>query len=497
MGFGSVRGVTREPGEAKQTSKMNRANQQRLNQEANQEVINIRQTEISYYINLFTIFGTNAALVGGFNYGILTQNIFAQSSKDFQIYKFVYYVFAAITIATSVHIIVSTMLLQVYGPGLAYFGPLGSMAQAAEGMRQEQKQVISAVMLMVFSFITGTIWLYFCVMTFNGAIISTFLTLVAARTWYYFCERIYLRFYWKVQEGAWNEAPRDSRYKSEDDNPATRQALQDVLAQTQTKVVPPSTYHKKTLNFPSMFGFGSKKKPTGESDDIELEDSSDYKNGVFSYIFRNPARMSEAERESFTSTAPSLKSNVLRENGVHSVAGARPGQNKTPVLMEGYFTTRGRNEQMKLLEARRWERRYFVLYRAGEYYIYQSRQAYRQRPEQPIFTRPLLLIDFFVKVDNADEIARAELDDDTQSAYSDASSVKTGASSPRANRESHKAPTYRFQITLIPRENAQDDLRAQFRNHWILRCDTEEELEIWLSAIHDVCPSCFSESAEL
>eukprot|EP01032_Pedospumella_encystans_P015927 gene15927-18192_t len=255
---------------------MNRANQQRLNQEANQE------------------------------------NIFAQSSKDFQIYKFVYYVFAAITIATSVHIIVSTMLLQVYGPGLAYFGPLGSMAQAAEGMRQEQKQVISAVMLMVFSFITGTIWLYFCVMTFNGAIISTFLTLVAARTWYYFCERIYLRFYWKVQEGAWNEAPRDSRYKSEDDNPATRQALQDVLAQTQTKVVPPSTYHKKTLNFPSVFGFGSKKKPTGESeqDDIELEDSTGYKNGVFSYIFRNPARMSEAERESFTSTAPSLKSNV-------------------------------------------------------------------------------------------------------------------------------------------------------------------------------------------
>jgi len=152
--------------------------------------------------------------------------------------------------------------------------------------------------------------------------------------------------------------------------------------------------------------------------------------------------------------------------------------------MEGYFTTKLRTEQHIIGDSKRLERRYFVLFRTSEFYIYKTRQDFRTEPKSPIYIRPLRLVDFFVKVDNTDQELRMEFDDD----------ARTNVTGTTSRTISQKLPIMVFQITLIPRENEQDDVRAQFRNHWILRCDTEEELEIWLNIIRDVCPSCFREA---
>jgi hypothetical protein len=65
-----------------------------------------------------------------------------------------------------------------------------------------------------------------------------------------------------------------------------------------------------------------------------------------------------------------------------------------------------------------------------------------------------------------------------------------------ADTGSDKAPSYRFQITLVPKEQEEEGTtdfgrQAGQRNHWQLRCDTEEQLHIWLEAMRGVCPSCF------
>jgi hypothetical protein len=474
---------------------MNRANQQQLFQEANQGVINIRQTELNYYINLFTVFGTNAAIIGGFTYGILTQNIINYSSKIIDVYKFFYYFLAAMTIASSVHVVICTMLVQVYGPGLALNGPLGSMSRAAEGMAQEQKQIIWAVILMVASFASATIWLFFVIMNFYEAVASSTLFLIVAYYWYYYCERIYLRFYWKTQDGLWNgTAERDSRMMSDDDDPANPRPVFN------TEAKPPSAYKKKKIRFSMKWGWGKNPTVEEEGNDIEMEDNADgqgmYGNKVLNYLFRNPANMSNEQRESITSATPSVRAlatNADKESVLSGGGSTGAGAGSSVVAMEGYFTTRGRSEQQVILESRRWDRQYFVLFRTGEFYVYKSRQNFRTDPKSPVYNRSVRLVDFHVKVDNTDQEMRSEFEDDGRSVASTAITV-------RADRDSKKPLPFRFQITLVPRENEEAEggsgagRPAQLRNQWLLRCDTEEELEIWLGSIREVCPSCFVET---
>jgi hypothetical protein len=63
---------------------------------------------------------------------------------------------------------------------------------------------------------------------------------------------------------------------------------------------------------------------------------------------------------------------------------------------------------------------------------------------------------------------------------------------------------YRFQVTLILRDNvdspsgtqggqgvSQSQRQSKYRDHWVLRCDTEQELQLWVSCMHEVCASCF------
>ncbi len=136
---------------------MYKANKEALFQATNQGLISIRQSEINFYLTVNNTIGTQAALIGGFTYGVFSQN---QPNLDHAYSHSVqsaYYVITAITIASSVHVIINTMLLQVMGPGLALNGPIGSMARAAEGMKAEQEQIIYAFTVMIAAFAVSTV----------------------------------------------------------------------------------------------------------------------------------------------------------------------------------------------------------------------------------------------------------------------------------------------------------------------------------------------------
>ncbi|RYG98827.1 hypothetical protein EON65_50960 [archaeon] len=119
---------------------MFKAEHERMFQEANQGIIEIRKSEIDFYLRVASALGTQAALVGGFAYLTFSQNLEAHYVYTYYV-NTVYYVAAGMTVAFAIHVMLNTMLIQILGPGLALNGPVGSMARAVEGMRIEQKQV--------------------------------------------------------------------------------------------------------------------------------------------------------------------------------------------------------------------------------------------------------------------------------------------------------------------------------------------------------------------
>eukprot|EP00601_Ochromonadales_sp_CCMP2298_P033156 CAMPEP_0173353994 /NCGR_PEP_ID=MMETSP1144-20121109/16934_1 /TAXON_ID=483371 /ORGANISM="non described non described, Strain CCMP2298" /LENGTH=244 /DNA_ID=CAMNT_0014302485 /DNA_START=173 /DNA_END=904 /DNA_ORIENTATION=+ len=203
---------------------MNRANQQALFQATNQGLLHIRQSEINYYQSLNVAFGTQAALIGGFTYGIFTQNpVNDELGYSVEGILDVYWTVSSLTIALSVHVVLCTMLMQVLGPGLALNGPIGSVARATEGMRIEQKQIIVSFVAMMLTFAVSTVLSFWVVMSFAGALSSTACFVVASYYWWKYCERIWLRFYWdESAEGGWKDADGASIEDPDDVDPATR-----------------------------------------------------------------------------------------------------------------------------------------------------------------------------------------------------------------------------------------------------------------------------------
>ena len=135
---------------------MNLARQTNLAQDTNQRILEIRKLELDYYANLHTVFGINAVILSGFMYLNFTQIVIKSPCFYLETLKYVYFIAFSIALSLAVHILLSTTLLQIYGPGLAINGPLGSLVRATEGMRYEQVQVLSSFVLFMLFFVIGT-----------------------------------------------------------------------------------------------------------------------------------------------------------------------------------------------------------------------------------------------------------------------------------------------------------------------------------------------------
>ena len=369
---------------------------------------------------------------------------------------------------------------------------------------------------MVFCFCTSRIWLFFLLMNFMEAVGSGIAFLIVMRQMGFYCERINLRFYWEDQE-AWDSTRESEQGVGDEVNPTDAlDAAQAAAAAGKGGAIEPQ-FKQKKLKFPFSFRFGSRPSTAVAEANAEAaaaranqEAARTSHRGFFKYIFRTPEQV---EKDSATTSTAGgggagidngndggmsdmNKTTAIFDSRQHE-AFQRTGEGwKAGIAMEGYFTTRGRSELQQVAalaaiaaaagDSAKWERRYFVLLKTGEFYIYKTRQDFRVKPKAPIYLRPLQLLDFYVNIDNSDEILRAEVDNDSKSVHSAALTARTFLGPAEAEQ------VLRFQITLIPRENEDFDQGTQkFRNHWLLRCDSEEELEIWLGALREVCPSCF------
>jgi hypothetical protein len=421
-------------------SNMYKASQEALFQATNQQLVSIRQSEIQYYANVNIAIGTQAALIGGFTYGIFTQN---QPREEYEYARrclITYHITSGITIAAAVHVIINTMMLQVMGPGLALNGPVGSMARAADGMRKEQYQVTFAFTVMMIFFSISTTISFWAVMDREAAIVCTLIFGCAARMWYFYGRRVYNRLHWVDQDSFDN----DSRETDVDPN----------------EFVPinPLVANSKAIASPST------------PDDERTKQDQPQSVGGMGMISRLFASRSAATKNigedtksgDTTATSSSDSSNV----------GVTPFSiNFKGILCEGYLLKCNFLKTDKV-DSRKWERRYCIL-QNGFLFSYKTRQEYRDDPKKSLKERPLELQDFKIIMFNQNAKYPSPKDDDQKSVASSMSFL--------AGKSSEVKMV--FQINLLPMD--------QLSSRWSFRCDTEEELENWTEALKQACPYCF------
>ena len=112
---------------------MQRANQLQLLQSTNVGLLNIRLIELNYYTGFYTMFGNQAALIAGFCYGALSQIVTRGNlmSQEFDeggagedgnyVTVAIYWLASCVCLASSLHLLLVTVMLQVLGPGACVY----------------------------------------------------------------------------------------------------------------------------------------------------------------------------------------------------------------------------------------------------------------------------------------------------------------------------------------------------------------------------------------
>ena len=130
---------------------MLQAKQQKLLQTSNQILILIRTMEVEYFLNYFSQYNALSGLIAGFQLVSITQ-VVVQQYNCARFIKSCYWVSTAASFIPSIHCLLTTSFLIVYGPNLAIRGPLGSMKRAIDGMVVEQKEVFYSFILALITF---------------------------------------------------------------------------------------------------------------------------------------------------------------------------------------------------------------------------------------------------------------------------------------------------------------------------------------------------------
>ena len=172
---------------------MIQAEQGSLLQSANNLLVKIRQSELEYFLEFFTRFGVQAALLAGFSISTYT-NILAEHMDAARVTKMLYWITISMSMGFCIQIVISSMTISVYGGGLALRGPIGSLSKAVDGMKEEQTTILYFYVASVCCFALSTLSSFFLVMRTMPAILTTIIFSIQVCAWYYYCLRIYNRF---------------------------------------------------------------------------------------------------------------------------------------------------------------------------------------------------------------------------------------------------------------------------------------------------------------
>ena len=104
------------------------------------------------------------------------------------------------------HGLLCTVFVSVYGQGLALRGPVGSMVKAVDGMVVDQRHILYTFMFTILLFAINVISMYWVMMDFTGALVSTLITFLGMYYWYTVLVKIYNRFKFKgMKKNIWDD----------------------------------------------------------------------------------------------------------------------------------------------------------------------------------------------------------------------------------------------------------------------------------------------------
>jgi hypothetical protein len=418
---------------------MLRANNEALFQNTNFNVVSIRQQEIAYYVSVYQSFATQAALIGGFTYGVL-QNA-TKGPNWVPDLDFFYGITASVTILCSIHVILCCLFLQVYGPGLSLYGKAGSMARACDVLRKEQPMVIKSFLLMLLFFSASTVALFWTVLDYLAATVCSTALVFAVRYWWIYSHRIYAQLSWEydttdsMAAGEGRDTLGDFLSKEINENPLSRLQREHQL-----------------------------KHPTHSShNDVELGGMKG---------------TSPSSSSSKISSVDDSKSQL----SAHDILHARPVDfttANTSILLEGYLTRRflsssssKRSSLASLvspsssgsIQATKPERRYYLLLSNGYLLSYKDRKDYRDNyPPKSSSSlssskgeRPVELADFLI-FDDLSKCPKSEV------------------------RDYINLQKLSFSLVLFDRHDQEQGVGGgnPKAGYIVLSCDTEDELSLW------------------
>ena len=132
-----------------------------LEHRAIQALLDIRQREVDYMTQRFGSIGTQSALIGGFVVSALTGIQPGGDENTLTGVKQAFWATSALSLACSVHCILNSTFVAVWGPGLALRGPTGSVSRAYHSMVSERKHIMIAYVLSLFFFVVQTVMGFF------------------------------------------------------------------------------------------------------------------------------------------------------------------------------------------------------------------------------------------------------------------------------------------------------------------------------------------------
>ena len=102
---------------------MLRAQENTLLQSANHELLNIRQLEMNFLVETFGSIGSQITLLTQFLLTDLAEPYVRSSSHS--VVKYAYWIVASLGMSLGMHCVITTAVLNVYGPGYALRGKTG------------------------------------------------------------------------------------------------------------------------------------------------------------------------------------------------------------------------------------------------------------------------------------------------------------------------------------------------------------------------------------
>lgn len=458
---------------------MLKAKQHLLYHNTNNLLLHIRQFEVDYFQNMYNTFGVLGAVVSGFAVNSIAQ-VVADTAPVHYVWKALFWLWTTCAIGFSTHVMVTTALITVYGPGLALRGPIGSMKKAVDGMYYEQRLILFSTVAAIFCLSMELLTIFVIEMYIEEAWVCSIFFITAMFFWYNACLRIYNNF--KIPEMQ-DTCVRESWMPSKGEA---------MVARDDAKYVPPSadvmrtkvgsageagaghgsgsahgSAHSSAHVTEALHGVRDHKAAVGNINQAEERKAIRRKSGMSAVGVTDKGTSTTGRRKSAVDGPSPLQGRDQLSSDVDGEEGPDPAPRQSLVnYCEGYLIMQVKEpphtlagSALKFLtQSSDWDRKYFVLNGHSLWY-YMDRETYEKDSDKPCILRPIL-VQYYHCVATAKGISAVN-------------------------------PPYELQLVpnsgMITAAGMSAKMHAGKNGHlfkkWVFRCDTFAEMKDWIDAL--------------